>query len=228
MSGAEAMLAAEPPRASAWQMYRALCGVGLVCGLLIVVVFEVTRPIIEKNRIEARQRAIFDVLPGARESATFRFDGGGFVKPDSEQGQDLVFAGYGKSGELVGIALEASGMGYQDTIRVLYGYSFDQKAVVGMRVLESRETPGLGDRIETDRAFLANFARLDVSLDESGGRVLHPIELVKPGAKENPWEIDGISGATISSRAIAELLRKSTDTWVPRLNAHRKSFVREQ
>ena len=47
-------------------------------------------------------------------------------------------------------------MGYQDVIRILlYGYSPEHQAIVGMRVLESRETPGLGDKIEKDPAFLA-------------------------------------------------------------------------
>ena len=40
-----------------WPMYRALVGVGLVCGFLIVSVYEVTRPVIEPGR-----------LPGARRS----------------------------------------------------------------------------------------------------------------------------------------------------------------
>ncbi len=57
------------------------------------------------------------------------------------------------------------GMGYQDFIRLLYGYSPDDQAIIGIRVLESRETPGLGDRIETDADFLSNFQRLDVALE---------------------------------------------------------------
>ena len=70
-------------------------------------------------------------------------------------------------------------MGYQDVIRVLYGYSAEANAVIGLRVLESQETPGLGDKIETDAGFLANFERLDVSLSDDLSRVLHPIEAVK-------------------------------------------------
>ena len=66
-----------------------------------------------------------------------------------------------------------------------------EQAVVGIRVLESRETPGLGDRIETDPDFLANFERLDVSLDADGARPLHPIEAVKQGQKEHAWQVDG-------------------------------------
>ena len=62
------------------------------------------------------------------------------------------------------------GMGYQDFIRLLYGYSFDAEAIVGVRILESRETPGLGDRIETDPEFVNNFLGLDVSLNAAGDR----------------------------------------------------------
>ena len=46
-------------------------------------------------------------------------------------------------------------MGYQDTIRVIYAYSFADRAIVGMQVLESKETPGLGDKIEIDADFVA-------------------------------------------------------------------------
>jgi electron transport complex protein RnfG len=219
---------APPTPPSAWKLYRALCGVGLVCGILIVLVFDWTRPIIQRNRIEARQRAIFDVIPGASATAAFRFDGERYVPPASEDEKGLVFAGYGAGGELLGVALEAAAMGYQDTIRVLYGYSFEQQAIVGMRVLESRETPGLGDRIEKDATFLANFARHDVSLDDERQRLRHPIEFVKPGAKQQPWQIDGISGATISSRAIAEMLRDSAAARIPRLHRNRESFESRQ
>jgi electron transport complex protein RnfG len=129
----------------------------------------------------------------------------------------LVYAGYDDQRSLVGLAVEAQGMGYQDVIRLLYGYSFADDAIVGIRVLESKETPGLGDKIETDPDFLENFRRLDVSLTADGTTVAHPIESVKRGEKEQPWQVDAITGATISSKAIANILSKSTAYWVPRI-----------
>ena len=63
MTGAP--LQGTPTPGLVFKMYRAVVGVGLVCGLAIVTVFEVTRPIIARNKIEARQRAILHVLPGA-------------------------------------------------------------------------------------------------------------------------------------------------------------------
>ena len=136
----------------------------------------------------------------------------------------LVYAGYDDRQQLIGIAVEAQGMGYQDVIRVLYGYSFEKDAIVGIQVLESKETPGLGTRIETDPGFLANFERLDVSLSSDGSTVANPIEFVKPGKKEQPWQIDGITGATISSKAIANILNKSSSYWIPRIRSGLDDF----
>ncbi|NIN72539.1 MAG: FMN-binding protein, partial [Gemmatimonadetes bacterium] len=164
---------------------------------------------IERNKAEALQRAIFQVLPDARSSATFRLIAEERFEPlvgAAEPGDPLVYAGYDENQRLIGLAVEAQGMGYQDVIRVLYGYSFAEDAIVGIRVLESKETPGLGDRIETDPDFLENFKRLDVSLTEDQSRPANPIEAVKHGKKEHPWQVDAITGATISSNAIAAIL----------------------
>jgi electron transport complex protein RnfG len=71
-----------------------------------------------------------------------------------------------------------------------------------------RETPGLGDRIGRDPDFLENFKNLEATL-------LHPITVVKHGAKKNPWEIDAISGATVSSRAVGRALQKTVTAAIP-------------
>jgi len=197
----------------AWQMYRAMVGIGVLCALLIVAVFLSTAPVIERNLAAALERAVLDVVPGAT----------AFRRYDLEQ---PVYAAFDRDGELAGIALETEGMGYQDTVRILYGYDPARQAVIGMRVLQSRETPGLGDRAESDPGFLANFTALDVSLAAGGDGLAHPVELVKPGQKTAPWQIDGISGATITSSAIARMLASSTARWVPVLYKKREQFAR--
>lgn len=224
-TNAEAEVAADrfPPVAP---MYRAVVGVGLGCALLIVLVYEVTRPIIRQKRKQFREQAIMDVLPGARRSGAFRLTADGSFEPTSDDSDEvsLVFAGYDENGRLIGLAIEAEAMGYQDKIRLLYGYSFETEAVIGIRVLESRETPGLGDRIETDKSFLSNFEKLDVRLTPNGDSLVHPLQFVKPGQKTAEWQIDGISGATISSRAVAEMLGTSADWWIPRVRSRKQDF----
>jgi electron transport complex protein RnfG len=220
-------LVTQPPRPSTWHMYRAMVGIGILCGLLIVGVFELTRPVIARNKAEALQRAIFQVLPEASSSKTFRLEGeDGFALYEGEaEGTQVVHAGYDDGQQLVGIAIEAQGMGYQDVIHVIYGYSFEKDAVVGIRVLETRETPGLGTKIETDPDFLKNFERLDVTLTDDLSAVANPIEFVKPGKKEQPWQVDGITGATISSTAIANILSASTSYWIPRVRRGLDDFA---
>jgi electron transport complex protein RnfG len=51
------------------------------------------------------------------------------------------------------------------------------------------------------------------------------IEYVKPGMKQDPWQIDGITGATISSTAVAGILRKSSAVWVPKIKQHLDDFM---
>jgi electron transport complex protein RnfG len=224
MSGGAAIPAAAP--ISAWRMYRALVGVGLVCGMLIVTVYEATAPIILENKIAARERAVLDVLPGAVRSRTFAMADDGSVSPASAAavGARLVFAGYDAAGALVGLAIEAQKMGYQDVVRIVYGYAPDRQVVVGIRVLDSRETPGLGDRVETDPVYQANFAALDVAVDAAGVALAHPIEVVKPGAKTADWQIDTITGATITSKAVGAMIAESAAWWIPRLRARLADF----
>jgi len=215
---------AKPP--SAFHMYRSMVGVGLMCGLLIVTVFELTEPVIRRNKAEALERAIFQVLPQASTRTTFLLtDAGSFevLEGDSE-GLSVVHAGYDDNQRLVGLAVEAQGMGYQDVIRLIYGYSFEDEAITGIRVLESKETPGLGDKIETDPDFLENFKRLDVTLGADAAALAHPIEAVKHGKKEHDWQVDGITGATISSVAIAAILDRSATYWVPQIRRSLDDF----
>jgi Na+-translocating ferredoxin:NAD+ oxidoreductase subunit G len=198
------------------KMLQAMVGLGIICALLIVVIYESTLPRIKRLKAEALEKAVFKVLPGAVSSKAFLLkEDNTFteVKGDLPEGT-LIFAGYDVNKNLVGLAIEASGQGYADIIRILYGYDPEREKVIGFYVLETKETPGLGDKIEKDPKFLANFVELDVSLSPEG-IIMNPVVPVKSGSKENLWEVDGITGATISSRAIANIIDKSSREIVP-------------
>ena len=206
--------------ASGQKMLQAMVGIGMICAMLIVLTYEGTRSRIEKNRAEALEQAIFKVIPGITRTAPFLATAEGKFIPataDNVKEGKLVYAGYNAEGKLTGIALTASGQGYADIIRVLYGYDPAQQAIVGLYVLESKETPGLGDKIEKDLAFLENFRALDVTLEDDLTQLKNRVVPVKHGNKEHPWEIDGITGATISSRAIGDMLGASTEQWIPQI-----------
>ena len=215
--------------ANSWKMLRAMVGIGILCALLIVLTFEGTLPRIEKNKAEALEKAIFQVVPGITKKKTFQVTADNQIaelKGEGATGQ-LIYAGYNDQNELVGLAIEAAGMGYADVIRILYGYDPEKQVVFGFNVMESKETPGLGDKIEKDPRFTANFEALDVSLDAAMQSVENKVVAVKHGEKENPWEIDGITGATISSRAIGNILATSTEQLLPVIHDHIEAFKYE-
>ncbi len=198
------------------RMVLTMAVIGLLAGFLIVFTYRTTLPIIEQNRQEYLERAIFEVLPGAVTKQVFEVTPDGKLQPttDVHSKTPKVYAGYDAQGKLVGVALEARGQGFQDVISLIYGYNPYQQAIIGMKVLESKETPGLGSKIETDPEFLANFKALEVKLT-ADGKIEHPVEMVKKGQKTHDWQIEAITGATISSRAITNILRKSTEKALP-------------
>ncbi|MDH5718030.1 MAG: FMN-binding protein [Spirochaetia bacterium] len=197
-------------------MLRTLAGVATLSGFLIVFVYEFTFPIIKKNRAEVLKKAIFQVMPAAKSYKKFAEKDGKLVEISEDQEIAEAYYGcYDDTNNLIGFALEASGMGFVDIIKVLYGYSTNKEAVIGNMVLETKETPGLGDKIEKDADFVRNFEELDVKLTEDGSKLQNPIEVVKKGKKTEKWQIDAITGATISSKAIGKILLESTQKRLP-------------
>lgn len=190
--------------------------IGFACAILIVLTYQATLATIEENKARFLEKAIFEVLPNTTGKVTYAAEQGALREMQGGESAEMAYyAGYDDRQQLTGIAIPAEGQGFQDIVRILYGYAPKCRCIVGMKVLESRETPGLGTKIETDPVFLKNFEALDVRLTPDGEAIANPIVLVKPRQKENPWEIDAISGATISSQAIADILQASTAEAVP-------------
>ena len=184
---------------------------GLFSGLAIVGIYDATLPRITANKAAALQSAIFKVLPGVAAFRTLAYEEGTLKEPTGELDlSEPIYAGFDASGELVGYAVPGEGPGFQDTIRLLFGYRPDRGLIVGLEVLESRETPGLGDKIYKDVDFVANFEALTPQ---------PKIVAVKKGSKSAPNEIDAITGATISSVAVANIINAATDRWLPLLGA---------
>ena len=215
----------DQPQTGSAKMLRAMVGIGVLCALLIVVTYEQTLPRIERLRAEALEQAIFKVIPGITHTKKFQHnDDDTFTEvTNPDKTRQIVYAGYNDNNEFIGIAVETAGQGYADIIRILYGYNPKTETIVGFYVLESKETPGLGDKIEKDQTFLDNFNALDVSLSDQS-EIKNNVVTVKSGSKVNTWEVDGITGATISSRAIGAIINASSKDIIPLLYKHKQTF----
>ena len=214
----------EQKRTSAWSMYRAIVGIGAFCALLIVTVYGATAERIADNKARFLSNAVAEVLPAARSTVEVTRDADGTLVAATKPANLPVFLGYGEQGELAGAVITAEGMGYADNVRVLYAYSFERQAIVGLKVLESKETPGLGDKVEIEPHFLANFEALDARLNENGTALANAIVTVKQGQKTEPWQVDGITGATITSDAIGAILNQGSSAWLPALERDARGF----
>lgn len=217
-TGAQAQEAPSTPSAA---MLRTLGLVAALSGFLVVLAYQITLPLIEENKRIAIERALFKVVPGAVSRRDFLVNADGIVPADGAGAiaGTQIYAGYDSDGKLAGIALEAAAQGYQDVIRALYGYDPACRCIRGIEVLKMAETPGIGDQIARDPGFQANFQALDASLNAAGDALAHPIVPVKHGRKTEAWQIDAISGATISSTAVARMLNDSAQAMLPAIHA---------
>jgi electron transport complex protein RnfG len=209
------------PQTPGLAMLRTLGGVAMLSGLLVVLAFQFTQPLIEENKRIAIEQAVSRVIPGVVSKKDFILGPEGLFLADAPGAQgEKIYAAYNGDGKLQGIALEAAATGYQDVIRILYGYNQDCQCVTGIKVLKMAETPGLGDKIAFDPEFLKNFEALDGRLNGQKSGLENPIVTVKHGSKREQWEIDSISGATISSKAIGRMINASGQRMFPLIIQH--------
>ncbi len=191
------------------RMIATLALAGLISGVAIVGVYELTLPTILANRARALKAAVLQVVPGSQTMKPFTLDGGALVEAtDDTPVEERIYAAYDEGGNLLGYAIPGEGNGFQDVIELIYGYDPKERKIVGLQVLESRETPGLGDKIRKDAAFVANFD--DLSVDPE-------VVVVKNSHKTKGNEVDAITGATISSKAVVKILNVTNDRWLSHL-----------
>jgi electron transport complex protein RnfG len=191
-----------------FKMIRLMGIVSLLCGVLIVGTQLSTRGRIRRNQEIIMRESVAQLLPGIEKQIIYGIQPSGDLKilANLEAPGPRLFAGYDASGKFLGVVIEAHERGYADVISAMYAYAPDTRTITGFQVVDMKETPGLGSRISTDPSFLENFKSLDAT---------HPITTVKHGAKKNPWEIDAISGATVSSRAVGRMLQTSVQDVAP-------------
>ncbi len=197
---------------SSFKLVFALGIAGLLSGIILVSTFIYTNPFIKANKEAAIQRAIFKVLPECESYVPLKLEDGKLIekvvgadnKEESDKDELLIYAGYKANKELIGFAIPGSEPGFQDIIATMFGYDDIKKVIIGFEVLESKETPGLGDKIFKDADFQTNFTALTVDPE---------IVPVKKGEKQKPNEVEAITGATISSKAVVRLLNKTMDIW---------------
>ncbi len=196
-----AMPEAAAPQWSSVRLIGTLAFAGLAAGVVLVGVYELTLPQITANRAAALERAVLKVVPGATSMRTATEAAAG---AEAAGEREPIYAAFDSEGAFRGWAIPGAGPGFQDTIGLLYGFDPERGRITGMEILESRETPGLGDKIYKDEAFVGAFH--DLAVDPE-------VKVTKPGTASAPNEVDAITGATISSKAVVKIINTTHARW---------------
>lgn len=101
-----------------------------------------------------------------------------------------------KGAERLGWVVKAAGAGYADKIELLMGLDPKVEKITGVFVLEQKETPGLGNKIVTDE-WRGQFTGMGT------GQAMTVVKGGKTGAGN---EINAVTGATISSRSVTDII----------------------
>ena len=192
----------EADEVSAFRLVATLAVAGAIAGALLVFVFLWSQPQIQAYDAKVLREAVTEVLHGPDHfESVFLLDGQLMTAQGLPAGVDTlnldkVFLGYDQAGEPIGFAIQAEGFGFQDLITLIFGYDPQDNEVLGMKVLKHLETPGLGDKIVKDSAYVAGFEGAET-----------PIQGVKPDRNTgDPHQVDMITGATISSSAVIRII----------------------
>jgi electron transport complex protein RnfG len=153
----------------------------LIGGAILAAVYAKTSPIMYRNAVIEKERALKTLMPDADNIEKM-----GDWTVHEKHAEYFVAK---KGNNIIGYVVQSFGKGYSSYINVLIAVDKDIK-VREIKILSHAETPGLGDEIEKDD-FKKQFK----------GKGIDHIKLVKTETTEY---IQAISGVTISSRAVTE------------------------
>ncbi|MDT8302127.1 MAG: FMN-binding protein [Sedimentisphaerales bacterium] len=167
-------------------------------GLLIAVTSAALSPRIEQNKINKRNRLVGALLPEAKNFVPVE-EG---IEIESIQGKKEtfeVFRAMSEANECVGWSFNAIGPGFADKIELVVAVDKDFEKFAGFDVLASNETPGFGNQI-----------KFDYFQDQFKGAPAEDLKLSTSGDNTKiDSEIIAISGATISSEAVVDIINNA-------------------
>jgi electron transport complex protein RnfG len=203
-----------PAAVSSWRLLATLAIAGAMAGTLVVLVYQMTLPTIQKYAGAKIEGAVREVLRAPAKVDTLYLVGDK-LSTTPPKGVDVreatkAFVGRNDKGERTGVAIEAAEPGFQEELLLMVGFDPATSAVTGYFVLDQKETPGLGDKIERDTSFGAQFR----------GKVT-PIKGTKMTTTDAST-VQTITGATISSRAVIRIINNAVALWQPRVTAFDK------
>lgn len=182
----------------------------IVAGTALAFTYRMTKNQIEDQSQEQQLNALKVVLPQANEFS------------DCKSGGEIdYYEGLDKGKEVVGYAFVGEAKGYSSIIKVVVGIDLEG-TLTGIEITEQKETPGLGSRdveIPVTKTFWE--AILGRGGSDRPGRPLFESQFVGKIHKDlkvvigkTDTDIQALTGATITSKAVTKAVRESMEKFV--------------
>jgi electron transport complex protein RnfG len=177
----------------------------LITALILASTDRVTEVRIAESERLAAQKALFEIVPLALHNNDLLVD----LQPIPEQywlalgldnGGDVHIARLDDQ-PVAAIVPSITTDGYSGDIAMIVGINFDG-TVAGVRVVDHKETPGLGDKVELRKSdWILSF----------NGKSLNNPEISKWNVKKDRGDFDQFTGATITPKAVIHQIAKTLE-----------------
>jgi len=180
-----------------WRMVFALFIVGIVCTLLLSTTNIFTRAPIAQAERQALMNALMQVLPDHHNDPLT--DALEMTLAGDQKPTNFYFA-RNKTHDITAVAWQITASdGYNGSVHILMAVHPDG-SINAIRVTGHKETPGLGDGITKNQAWLDSFG--DKSLSNAHWAV-----------KKDGGDFDQFTGATITPRAVVKAVKKGLENY---------------
>ncbi len=186
----------EKLKSSIQNMVIVLTSVSLIAALVLAWVNKITTEPIRQQAINEINNGIKDVM-GTSSLKVTKTDTIA-INNDGTENVYVIHNAETANGKPLGAAIESSVMGFGGDLKVLVGLSSDFK-VLGYKILQSSETPGLGQK--ADKWF---------QKDGKGNVIGRQLSDDKPlSVSKDGGDVDGITSSTITSRAFLNAVNQA-------------------
>ena len=176
-----------------------LAMIAAICTALVAATYQLTAERIVANEIALLEKSLQPALSGRI------YDGGVseskvvLPHPHGLPGSEaaIIYRVFSEQEPVAALFVVSARDGFSGAIRLLVGIDIDG-VVTGVRVLEHRETPGLGDKIESTRS--------DWILQFDGHSLRQP-DVAGWAIRSDGGQFDQLTGASITPRAVIKALR---------------------
>jgi Na+-transporting NADH:ubiquinone oxidoreductase subunit C len=171
---------------------------GSVLTSALVAVAYYTGPRIERNKVLRLKMSVLGALdvPYTKDSTEEKFSEN--IEVREIKGTAFYVSQNGN------MAFEIAGSGLWGPISGVLALLPDLKTIKGITITHQEETPGLGGRI-AEREYLDRF---------KDKKVVPELRILAPGKAKEDNEVDGITGATLSSKAFEKILNSESKKYI--------------